>query len=158
MATTIKYDIPGLETRRFEGSRYLGVLYLRQDRERTNQDLQGWNKPWHIRTVPSRYRGQVILHSNNHNKKFKSYGTRSYWIFVVLENNKIVPWSIKCEPCYISNFGPDHPNPGRSARSFGRAIKRGSVKVTALYDRGFLKKPGPYFFIDVICIIVSPVS
>ena len=30
----------------------------------------------------------------------------------------------------------------RTARSFARAIKRGNLKVTACYDRGFLKKPG----------------
>ncbi|XP_063686886.1 coiled-coil and C2 domain-containing protein 1-like [Bolinopsis microptera] len=30
----------------------------------------------------------------------------------------------------------------RSSRSFARAIKRGNVKFTAWYERGFLKKPG----------------
>ena len=40
----------------------------------------------------------------------------------------------------------------RSSRSFARAIKRGNVKFTAWYERGFLKKPGncPNHIIDVL--------
>ena len=30
----------------------------------------------------------------------------------------------------------------RTARSFARGIKRGALKATLWYDRGFLKKPG----------------